>query len=211
RQAPRHQLARLQGVPPANHPDAPEEFLDLRGGLWLRRTLSRDDPAKEPARPVDTDEPREPLRARLARDRRRNLGKELRAERTSGELRAAALLADLVDDLLPNLVPQPRRPGRGERLHLEGRAGVIETHRDRPLAAFFYFQSKLESFPGNDLHSAQVNVRTDRVGFALVEGSGLGTVSRGRLRLPSRRIRLCPADVVGVAVAQDCSPCIGSR
>ncbi len=89
---------------------------------------------------------------------------------------------DLVDNLAADLVPEPGRTRRCEGLHLEGGAGEVETDRDHALAAFFYFEAKVEVGAGKDLHSPEVNVRAYRVGLAVIEGPHACAVLRRRLR-----------------------------
>src|SRR5690606_2503213 len=108
----------------------------------------------------------------------RNFGEQFGSEWACGELGAAPLLADLVDDLLADLVPQPGCPGRSERLDLEGRAGVVETGGNNPCAARLHLASELEAFAGNYLDAAEVDIGSYGVGFALVEGPGLTSIRR---------------------------------
>src|SRR5680860_1186099 len=117
---------RHRGV--AAHDDnASEEVLDRSCGLRADGTLPGDHAAQEPARPVDADEAGETGdSARTLAGGHGNFRDEFRAEWPFALGCRSALLADLVGDLVADLVPEPTGAGRRERLHLEGRSGVVE-------------------------------------------------------------------------------------
>src|SRR5690606_4839322 len=91
-----NEVARRHGGHPADNDNAAEELFYLRRGFRVGCALACDDAAKEPAWPVDTDEAGQSHCSGLSRGGRRDLGEQLRAEGAGGELRGAALLADLI-------------------------------------------------------------------------------------------------------------------
>jgi hypothetical protein len=101
-------------------------------------------------------------------------------------------------------VPQPAVAGGGERLHLQGRTGIVEAHRDDALAALLDLEPEVQVGTGQDLDATEIDVRADRVGLALIQGA------RGRAILWCRlRVLRDLADRLLVAcggVAHDVTP-----
>ena len=104
--------------------------------VGVDRGLAGDHAAQEPARAVDADEAGEAHVAGLAlgRPRRGSAASELGTERALAHGGRAALSRDLVGDLGADLVPEAARARCGERLHLQGRVGVVEADGDDALA-----------------------------------------------------------------------------
>ena len=92
-------------------------------------------------------------------------------QRTFALLDATALGAYLLTDLFPRLVPQAARARRGEGLHLERRFGVVQPDGDDALGLLLDLQAQVQTLPRQDLDAAQVDVRADRIGLAVIEGS----------------------------------------
>jgi hypothetical protein len=131
-------------------------------------------------RSVDADEPREALAGCCVRTgEHRDLGEQLGPQRPFALLDAPALLADLLTDLLARLLPQSRRPGRREGLHLQGGPGVIEPHRHDALGLLLNLETQIQTLTGKDLDAAQVDVGTNGIGLRFVERACFRSVAEG--------------------------------
>ena len=157
------------GDPPRTTTIGAEQVLDLRRGLDVGRRRAADDAAQEPAGSVDADEAGEALARGAVGARDGDLGEQLGTERTLALLDAPALLADLTADLLARLLPQARGARRGEGLHLQRRAGVVQTHGDDALGLLLDLEPQVQALAGKDLDAAEIDVRTHRVRLGLVE------------------------------------------
>jgi len=166
----RDEVARGHRRAAADDDDRAEQVFHLRRGIHIVRCRSPDHSAQEPARAVDADEAREALAGRRVRaGRDGHLREKLGAERPFTLFDAATLLTDLLADLLARLAPQSRRAGRGERLHLQGRLGVVEADRDDALGLLLDLEPQVEAFARQHLDAAEVDVGPHRVGFGFIE------------------------------------------
>ncbi len=98
----------------ADHDGVLEDLLQQPGRLRLHRALAGDDPAQEPAGPVDADEADDLVAALAVGELDGNLRAQLPAERALDLLDDAALLGDARADLLADLAPDALLLGRGE-------------------------------------------------------------------------------------------------
>src|SRR5690606_21757640 len=80
-------------------------------------------------------------------------------------------------------MPESRRSGRSERLHLEARARVVEADGDDALAPLLDLKAKLQTFPGKELDASEVDIGANGVGLTVVQRSGSRSVGRSRLGL----------------------------
>src|SRR6185437_15935350 len=95
------EVARGHGAAAAHDDDRPEEVLDLGRGIHVARRRSADHAAEEPAWPVHSDEASQAFaRSAVGAGDHGDLGEQLGAERALALLDAAALLPDLLADLL---------------------------------------------------------------------------------------------------------------
>ena len=102
-------------------------------GLAAARGRAGEQAAQEPARPVDADEPDEPLpRGRLPR-LGGHLSQQLSAERALRLLAVSAGLVYFPGCLGPQVIPQHAPPWRGEGLELHLALAVPDRHPDAML------------------------------------------------------------------------------
>src|ERR1019366_276533 len=146
-------------------------FLERSCQLGPVRRRAADQSAQEPPRPVDAQEP--DLLQLLAAlpwaggiDPREQFG----AERALPLRAVAARLGDLLGDLLPHLVPQTARLGRGERLQLE--RAVPPHDRDPDPLVLGHVDLDVNALPGRDEQASEVHPLPGRVATGPVEGPG---------------------------------------
>ena len=106
---------------------------------------------------------------------------------------AAALLADLLTDLVTGLVPHSARAGRSERLHLQGRLGVVEPDGDDALGLLLDFETHVQALAWQHLDAAEVDVGPHRIRFGIIERSRRRAI--GRRGLSHKFIAHAPAPV----------------
>ncbi len=109
-----------------------------------------------------------------------HLGEKLGPEGTLALLDAPALLADLAADLLARLLPEPRRAGCGEGLHLQGGVGVVQAHRDDALGLLLDLEAQVQALARKDLDAAEIDVGTDRIGLGLIERADRRAIGQRR-------------------------------
>src|ERR1700678_409589 len=139
--------------------------------LVADRGRTGEQPAHEPARPADADNPAQPQTRGWLPGLGRHLGHQLNPERSLRLLAPAARREHFGGDLAPDVVPQRASACRGERLDLQLALPVPDRYPDAVLLGL----DELDLVLGADRHlqAAEVNPLLIGVGLLRVPGASL--------------------------------------
>src|ERR1022692_581743 len=147
-----------RGMAPATPHDPREDVFQGLGGRPVVGRRASDDPAQEPAGPVDTqkaDGLQPPSPAPRSGLRRRDPGPELDAEPAVGLIGRATGLGHRGGDLVPHVIPEAAALRGGERLLLKGT--LLAQHCDQRPLVLGQVQLYLESLAHRYLKAAEVD------------------------------------------------------
>src|SRR6266496_276123 len=200
-QAEREHVARRHRMVTTDNHGVGEHILEDLGVPRIPCSRPFDHTVQEPTRPVRAEEPGWLQRPGTAGATAGwaglvgHPGADFHAEGACRLLRVASRAGQLLDDLVPDVVPEPRALGRGERLQLQHALAAHDEGRDSLVAG----DSELKAAPrrGGHLQAAEVDAVPFGITLRHVPRAAPATLHR----IPARRFGVVVA-VLGRPIIQ---------